>query len=53
MADKLMYISNGDYPFSRLTLGVEMFEHSTQWSNQSKFIKDPNVVEQTNKIMLL
>ena len=32
MADKLMYIPNGDsqkYPFYRLKLVVEMFGHST------------------------
>ena len=42
-ADKLMY--NGDtqnYPFCRLQLVVETFDHSTKWTNQSKFNKNPH-----------
>ena len=37
-----MYIPNDDtqkYPFVRLQLVVETFEHSTSWTNQSKFNK--------------
>ena len=37
-----MYIYNDDkqnYHFCRLQLVVEKFGHSTQWKNQSKFIK--------------
>ena len=37
MADKIMYNPNDDtqkYPFCRLKLFVETFEHSTQWINQ-------------------
>ena len=52
MADKLMYITNGDtqnYPFCRLKLVVETFEYSTLWNNQSKFTEDPKVVKPTNK----
>ena len=40
MADKLIYIFNNDtqnYPFYRLKLVVETFEHLTKWNIQSKF----------------
>ena len=44
MADELMYIPNDDtqnYPFRRLQLEVETFEHFTQLTNQSKLNKSP------------
>ena len=47
MADKLMHIPDNDtqnYPFCRLKLVDETFEHSTKGANQSKFTKDPKVV---------
>ena len=53
MADRLMYIPNDDtqnYPLCRLQLVVETFEHSTMWTNQSKFTI---VVEPTNRKALL
>ena len=49
-----MYIPNDDtqnYPFSRLELVVKIFEHSTEWSNQSNSKKVPKVVKPTNKKM--
>ena len=51
-----MFIPNDDtqnYPFSRLKLVFETFEHSTYWSNQSKFNKAPKVVKPTSKKTLL
>ena len=56
MADNLRYISNDDtqnYSFYRLQSVVETKEHSTYWTNQSKFTKVPKVVEPTNKKTLL
>ena len=44
MADKIMYIPNGDtqnYHLCRLQLVVELFGYSTSRTNQSKFIKSP------------
>ena len=44
MVNKLMLIPNDDtqnYPFCRIQFVVEMFEHSTQWTNQSKFNNSP------------
>ena len=41
MTDKLMYIPNNDtlnYPFFRLKLVVETFEHSNWWINKYKLI---------------
>ena len=52
MSDKLMYIPNGDtqiYPFFRLEIVIETFEHSTSWTNQLKLNKVPVVVKLTNK----
>ena len=51
MADKLSYIPNDNtynYPFCRLQLVVEMFGHSTKWTNETKF-KLPKVVKSANK----
>ena len=48
MANKLMYIPTDDaqnYPFGRLQLLVEPFEHSTYWTNSMKV---PKVVRQTH-----
>ena len=42
MADKLMYKPNNGvqhWPFCKIQLVVEMFGHSTYWTNQSKFNK--------------
>ena len=55
MADKLMYliIPNDDsqnYPFYRLKLVVETFEHSIWLINQSKFTKFPKVVNSTRRL---
>ena len=47
-----MNIPNDDtqyYPFCRLKLVVETFEHSTYLTNQSKFTKVPKVDKPTNK----
>ena len=52
MADKFMYIHNEDtqnYFFCILKLVVEIFGHSTWWTNQSKFNKVPKVVKPTDK----
>ena len=49
MADKLMYIPNDEkqnYPFSRLKLMIEMFEHSI--NQPIKIHKVPKVVNPTN-----
>ena len=51
LADKLMYIPNDvtqNYPFCRLRLVVETFEHSTKWINQLKFNKVPKIVKPMN-----
>ena len=56
MADKFIYIQNDDAqnnPFRRLKLVVEKFEHSTEWTNQSKFTEVPKVIKSTNKKTLL
>ena len=56
MAYRLMYIPNDvtlNYPFCSLKLVVETFAHSTQLTNQSKFIKVSKVVKPTNKKALL
>ena len=56
MADKLLYIPNDDrqnYPFCRLKLFVETFEHSTWWSNQLYFTEIPKIDKPTNKKSLL
>ena len=53
MANKSMYIPSNDtqnYPVYRLKLVIEMFGHSTKWTNQSIALK---VVEPTNKKMIL
>ena len=42
-----------NYFFSRLQIVVETFEHSTLWSNQSKFTKVPKVGKPTKKKSLL
>ena len=42
MADKLMYNNNTqNYPFCRLQLVVETFEHLTKLTNQPQFNKSP------------
>ena len=46
-----MYIPNDytqNWPFYRLQLVVEMFRHSTWWTNQSKF-KSPKLLSQWNR----
>ena len=56
MADNVMYIPNYDTrnnPLFKLKLVVETFEHSTKWTNESKFTKVPKVVKPTNKKTLL
>ena len=56
MADKLMCIFNDDtqnYPFHRLHLMIETFEHLISYINQSNSIKVPNVVKPTNRKTLL
>ncbi len=56
MVDKLMYIPIDDtqnYALCRLKLIVEMFGHSTYWTNQSEFNKVIKVVKPTNKDALL
>ena len=48
MADKLMFIANKDtqkYPFCRLQLVVETFWNLTEWTNQSKCNKSPQVLQ--------
>ena len=50
------YIPNDDtqsYPFWRLNLLVETFEHSSKWSNQSKCIKVVKPTDKKNKKTLL
>ena len=54
MTDKFNYIPNDDaqhYPFCRLQLMLETFEHSILLTNQSNFKIVPIVVEPTNKEM--
>ena len=48
MADELMYIIQ-IYHFCTLWLVVETFGHSIKWTNQSKLIKVPKVLKQTNE----
>ena len=46
MTDKIVYTPNDDkqiYPFCRIKLVVEKFEHSTLWTNQSKFKSNEKV----------
>ena len=43
------YTSPLKCPFCRLQLMVETFEHSTYWTNQSRFVKVSKVVKPTNK----
>ena len=50
MADKLMLHI---LPLLQIKLVVETYEHSTQYSNQSKFTKVPKVVKSSNKKTLL
>ena len=52
MADKVKYLRIDDtqnYPCYRLYEVVEMFGQSTEWTNQSKFNKNPKVLEPTIK----
>ena len=56
MVDTLIYISNDEtqnYPFCRLKLVVETFEHLTKWTNQLKFTEVTEATKPTNKQMLL
>ena len=56
MADKIMYIPNVDtqnYPFCRFQLVVEMIEHLTYWTIQSKLNKATKIGKPTNKKALL
>ena len=55
MAEELMYIPDDiqNYPFCRLQLEVETFEHSTWWTKQSKFTEVSKVIKPTNKKKLL
>ena len=57
MTDKSKFILNNDtqnYPFCRLKLAIEEFEHSTPTNqNSPKFQKVPKVVNPLNKEMLL
>ena len=56
MDDDLMYIPNDDkqnYSLCRLKLVFKTFEHSTLWTNQSKFTEVPRHVKPTNKKKLL
>ena len=51
MADKLMYIPNGDthnYPYCRLQLLVERFVHSLNKPNNENSMKIPKLVKLTN-----
>ena len=53
MADKLIYIPNDDaqnYPVCRLQSMVEMFGHSTLWTNHSN---SPKVVKPINNKTLV
>ena len=52
MADTLMYIPKDDtqnYPFCRLKLMVETYEHSTLCIKQSKFTQVSKNIKPTNK----
>ena len=54
IADKLMYNNDTqNNAFFKLKLVVETFEHSTQWTNQSKSNKVLKVVKPTSKKTLL
>ena len=51
MADELMYIpffihDTQSYPIWRFKVLVETFEHSTSWTNQSKFTEVPKDFKQ-------
>ena len=56
MPDSLIFITNDDTqnnPWGGFQLVVEMFGHSTKWTNQLKSNKSPQSFKPTNKKILL